>query len=72
MAEDGRDDAQNIWRHMKFRKYGSGWTGSFGQVKFSTDINGNGGARGGGTGSSSGSKTLVSIEMLEFPPSLVI
>ena len=66
MAEDGVGDAQDIWRHMKVRKYGSGGRGSAGRVKFSTDVNGNSEAGGGGTGSSAGSKTLVSIEMLEF------
>jgi len=52
VAEDGMDDAQNIWRHMKVRKYCSGARGSVGRVKFSTDVNGNGRAKGRGTGSS--------------------
>ena len=60
-AEDGMDEAQKIWRDMKDRKYGSGGGGSTGWMKFFTDVNRNGGARGGGTSSSAGSKNLVRL-----------
>lgn len=43
------------------RKYGSGGGGSIGWVKYSTDVNRNGGARGGGMGSRTGSKSVVEL-----------
>jgi len=49
-AEDGMDEVQKIWRDMKVRKYGSGGGGTIWQVKFSIDVNRNGGAGVGGTG----------------------
>jgi len=42
-AEDGMGGAQMIWRDVKVREYGSGSEGSIGRVKFSTNVNGNGG-----------------------------
>ena len=43
------------------RKYGSGGGRGIGWVKFSTDVNRNGGARGGGMGSGAGSKSVVRL-----------
>jgi len=41
---DGMDEARNIWRDTKVRKYGSRGGGSIRRLKFSTDVNENGGA----------------------------
>jgi len=51
---------------MKVRKYGSG--GSIGRVKSSTDVNENGGAGVGGTGSRARSKSLVSLRNIRATP----
>jgi len=53
------DEARNIWRDMRVRKYGSGGGVSIRWVKFSTGVNGNGRDGVGGTGSSAGSKSLA-------------
>ena len=55
------DEAQKTRRYMKVMKYGSGSGGSIGRVKISPDVNRNGGARGGGAGSSAGRKNLVRL-----------
>lgn len=60
-AEEGMDEARKIWRDMKVRKHGSGGGGSIGRVRFSTDVNRNGGAGDGETGSSAGSRGLVRL-----------
>lgn len=75
-AEDSMDGAQKIWRDIKVKTYGSGDGGSIGRVKFSTDVNRNSGAEGGGTGSGAESKSQVmvrevretdfALEVLEF------
>ena len=51
---EGIDEAQKARRYMKVRRCSSESGGSIGRVKFSTDVNRNGGARGGGAGSSAG------------------
>ncbi|PUU73401.1 hypothetical protein B9Z19DRAFT_1135207 [Tuber borchii] len=43
-VEDGIDETRNIWRGMAVRKYGSGGGRSIKRVKFSADVNKNGGA----------------------------
>ena len=60
-AEDGMGEAQMLWRDMGVREYGCGGEGSIGRVRFSTDVNENGGAGGEGSGSSVGSKILVNL-----------
>ena len=57
-AEDCMKEAQNIWEGMKVRKYGFENGESIGRVKVSTNMNRNSGVRGGGIGSSAGSKNL--------------
>jgi len=39
-AEDGMDEARNIWRDTNVRKYGSGSGGSIRRVKLSADLKG--------------------------------